>query len=228
MLSSPASSRLRSASMIWASVATAISAGLLAGDELVTIAGDAVTGDQPYDKVTAATSNHKGETVPIVVRRDEAELTLDVPISDAGLMGVGLVEGEVVHRPASFGHSAKMAVLQPFVITQKQLKGLYYLITGKIDAKVSGPVGIVKEIARSAEKGVIDLFFFAAGISTLLGLFNLLPLPALDGGRLVFLSYEMVTRRRANPKLEATIHMVGVLVLAVLLVVVTVNDCRHL
>jgi regulator of sigma E protease len=65
-------------------------------------------------------------------------------------------------------------------------------------------------------------------LNVYLGLFNLFPLPALDGGRLVFLGYEMVTRRRANPKLEATIHMVGVLVLAVLLVVVTVNDCRHL
>ena len=65
-------------------------------------------------------------------------------------------------------------------------------------------------------------------LNVYLGLFNLFPLPALDGGRLVVLVYEMVTRRRANPKLEATIHMVGVLVLAVLLVVVTVNDFRHL
>jgi regulator of sigma E protease len=61
-----------------------------------------------------------------------------------------------------------------------------------------------------------------------LGLFNLFPLPALDGGRLVFLTYEMVTRRRANPKLEASVHMVGVLLLVVLLVVVTYNDCARL
>ncbi|MEZ4384301.1 MAG: M50 family metallopeptidase [Nannocystaceae bacterium] len=204
---------------------TAISAGLLAGDELLSIAGDAVTGDEPYNKVTAATSSHKGETVPIVVRRDDAEVTLDVPISDAGLMGVGLGDGEVVRSPASFAYSAKWAVIKPFEMTEKQLKGLYYLITGKINAKVSGPVGIVKEIARSAEKGVIDLLFFAATISTLLGLFNLLPLPALDGGRLVFLFYELIARRPANRRVEEMIHGIGMLALLGLILYVTIaND----
>ncbi|MCB9567506.1 MAG: site-2 protease family protein [Myxococcales bacterium] len=204
---------------------TAIAAGLTKGDELLSIAGADVTGEESYNKITATTGAHKGETVPVLVRREGAEVSLEVPISDAGLMGVGLVEGEVVHRPASLGHSAKMAVLQPFVLTQKQLKGLYYLITRKIDAKVSGPVGIVREIAKSAEKGVIELFLFAAGISTLLGLFNLLPLPALDGGRLVFLVYELIARRPANRRIEEMIHGIGMLALLGLILYVTVaND----
>ena len=61
-------------------------------------------------------------------------------------------------------------------------------------------------------------------LSVYLGLFNLFPLPALDGGRLVFLGYEMVTRRRANPKIEATIHMGGIMVLGVVMVLVTLRD----
>jgi len=204
---------------------TAKSAGLETGDELIKIAEFDVTGDGPYGKVSEATSSHKGETIPVIVRREADEVELQVPISDAGLIGVGLVEGEVVHRSVSLGHSVKMAVRQPLVITQKQLKGLYYLITGQIDAKVSGPVGIVKEIAKSAEKGWIDLFFFAAGISTLLGLFNLLPLPALDGGRLVFLFYELVARRPANRRVEEMIHGIGMLALLALILYVTIaND----
>src|SRR5690606_20959922 len=135
----------------------------------------------PFAEILEATGAHKGETVPVVVRREGAELTLDVPISAEGKMGVGLDEGEVQRSPASLGHSVKTAVRYPIDLSGRQLKGLYQLITGQIDAKVSGPVGIVKEIAKSAKKGVVDLFIFAAGISTLLGLFNLLPLPALDG-----------------------------------------------
>jgi len=63
-------------------------------------------------------------------------------------------------------------------------------------------------------------------LSVYIGLFNLLPLPALDGGRLVFLTYELITRRRANPRVETTVHMVGILVLLVLMVLVTFGDIR--
>jgi regulator of sigma E protease len=61
-------------------------------------------------------------------------------------------------------------------------------------------------------------------LSVYLGLFNLFPLPALDGGRLIFLAYELITRRRANPKIEATVHMAGIMVLAVVMVLVTMRD----
>jgi regulator of sigma E protease len=63
-------------------------------------------------------------------------------------------------------------------------------------------------------------------LSVYLGLFNLLPLPALDGGRLVFLGYELVTRRRANPKIEAMVHMSGIMVLGVVMILVTLHDCH--
>lgn len=204
---------------------TAKTAGFNVGDELVKIADLPVTGDEPFDKISSATGSHKGETVAVVVRRDKAEVELSVPISDVGLIGVGLVEGEVILSPASLTHSLSMAVKHPINITKKQLKGLYLLVTGQIDAKVSGPVGIVKEIAKSAEKGWTDLLFFAAAISTLLGLFNLLPLPALDGGRLVFLFYELIARRPANRKVEEMIHGIGMLALLALILYVTiVND----
>ena len=61
-------------------------------------------------------------------------------------------------------------------------------------------------------------------LSVYLGLFNLFPLPALDGGRLVFLAYEMITRRRANPKIETMVHMGGIMVLMVVMIWVTLGD----
>ena len=68
---------------------------------------------------------------------------------------------------------------------------------------------------------------FLGMLSAYLGGFNLLPLPALDGGRLVFLAYEAITRRRANTRVEAHIHMVGLVMLVALLVVVTFFDVRR-
>jgi regulator of sigma E protease len=65
-------------------------------------------------------------------------------------------------------------------------------------------------------------------ISTLLGMFNLLPLPALDGGRLTFLLYEAVARRRANPRVEEMVHGYGMLALLALILVITVGDIRSM
>jgi regulator of sigma E protease len=137
------------------------------------------------------------------------------------LRGVGRVDVGV-------GTAAKEAVIYPAVQTKAILVGLYEWITGKVDGRMSSVVGIGQVVKQAIDESWVIALELLMVLNVYLGLFNLFPLPALDGGRLVFLTYEMVTRRRANPKLEATIHMAGVLVLAVLLVVVTVNDCRHL
>ena len=91
-----------------------------------------------------------------------------------------------------------------------------------------GPVGITTTIKQSIELGWITMIQLLMILNVYLGLFNLFPLPALDGGRLVFLTYEMATRRRANPRVEATVHMVGIMALLLLMVVVTFNDIARL
>lgn len=126
------------------------------------------------------------------------------------------------------GTAAKEALIYPVVQTKAILTGLYQWITGQAEGRMSSVVGIGQVVKQAIDESWVIALELLMVLNVYLGLFNLFPLPALDGGRLVFLGYEMVTRRRANPKLEATIHMAGVIVLAVLLVVVTVNDCRHL
>jgi regulator of sigma E protease len=83
---------------------------------------------------------------------------------------------------------------------------------------------MVEEFHRAFSAGLVTGISLLMVLSVWLGMFNLLPVPALDGGRLVFLGYEMVTRRRANPKIEAMIHMAGIMVLGVLMVLVTLHD----
>lgn len=102
------------------------------------------------------------------------------------------------------------------------LAGLGQMVTGRQRAELRGPVGIAQEMARSARAGAAPFISIVWFISIALGLFNLLPVPALDGGRLVFLVYEIVTRRRVNQRVENVVHLAGFVALFGLLVAVTV------
>jgi regulator of sigma E protease len=117
-----------------------------------------------------------------------------------------------------------------YPIEQTKLIGamLYDIFKGKEEMDAGGPVRIVGEFAKAWELGIVSGIKLLMVLSVWLGLFNLFPLPALDGGRLVFLTYELVTRRRPNPKIEAMTHMVGIMVLGVVMILVTFKDCRGL
>lgn len=124
----------------------------------------------------------------------------------------------------SVGESAGAALKYPVIQTQLIGHGLYEIIFGSAKADPGGPKRIVEEFSKAFDAGILQGIKLLATLSVYLGLFNLFPLPALDGGRLVFLLYEMVTRRRANPKIEATVHMAGIMVLGVVMVLVTLHD----
>ena len=90
--------------------------------------------------------------------------------------------------------------------------------------QLTGPVGIVRETKKAAERSWTDYLELLGILSAYLGGFNLVPFPALDGGRLLFLSYVAVTRRRPNARIEAHIHALGLLMLLTLIAVVSVFD----
>jgi regulator of sigma E protease len=84
---------------------------------------------------------------------------------------------------------------------------------------------MVKEMKKVAERSMFDFVSFLGAISAYLAVFNLLPVPALDGGRLLFLGYEAVTRKRPNPTMEAQIHGIALVMLLGLMIYITVaND----
>jgi regulator of sigma E protease len=120
------------------------------------------------------------------------------------------------------------SVAYPIIQTKMIIVNLADIITGKQEGKFSGPVEIVKMVKDSIQLGWVHYFGFVMLLNVYLGLFNLLPLPALDGGRLAFLSYELATRRRPNPKIEAAVHMVGIMTLFVILILVTYRDIADL
>jgi regulator of sigma E protease len=139
-------------------------------------------------------------------------------------------EGRIQVRPPShiervYPREALVAsVVLPPLFVYENVREIGRVITGKSKLQVSGPVGIVKETARQAKMGAGPLCQALGMLSAFLGAFNLLPLPALDGGRLLFLGAEAVSRRRPDAKIEARVHAVGLLMLLTLMVVVTYAD----
>lgn len=135
------------------------------------------------------------------------------PSPDADFIHTGVID------------SAAKAIEFPIVQTKAIAQGLYGIVFGDEKADPGGPKRIYDEFSKAWKIGWRSGIELLMGLSIYLGLFNLFPLPALDGGRLVFLGYEMVTRRRANPRIEAMVHMGGIMVLGVIMILVTLRDC---
>ena len=103
------------------------------------------------------------------------------------------------------------------------------LITGRFGVEaLSGPIGITEQIGKAASFGAVNFLYFFSVITMNLGVMNLLPLPALDGGRLLILGIEAVTRKKLPKNVEGYIHFAGIIVLFALMIVVAFNDILKL
>jgi regulator of sigma E protease len=99
---------------------------------------------------------------------------------------------------------------------------------GLVPKDVAGPVGIFQATGMVAKTGILNIFQFLGILSVNLAVLNILPLPALDGGRLVFVVYEIIFRRRPKPSLERWINTIGMAILVILLILVTINDVKRI
>nr|WP_255216095.1 M50 family metallopeptidase [Pseudenhygromyxa sp. WMMC2535] len=206
----------------------AAAAGLEAGDEILSIDGIQVRGPEAQQTAINLAKERMGTTVEVTVEREGLDEPLTVPVAlnaEPPALNANLgVIGEYI--PISPGKAVLLGIEWPFAQTKRQLAGLWMMITGQTSAQVGGPVAIAKAIKTSADRGFVDFIVFSALISTVLGMFNLLPLPALDGGRLVFLFYELIARRPPNRMLEERVHMVGMVLLLSLIGFTVFNDLR--
>lgn len=196
-------------------------AGLRTGDLVLSIDGKPV---DSWPAMVEQVQAHPGQSIEIVVRREGSpeEIRLQAQPEDRGGKGrLGVGAGAIMVR-VGLGQ----ALAEGFRLTNQKaveiVGGLGQMITGKQKAELQGPVGIAQEMARSARAGASSFMQFVWLISIALAMFNLLPIPALDGGRLVFLIYEMTTRRRVNQKVENYVHLAGFLALFGLLIAVTI------
>jgi regulator of sigma E protease len=198
----------------------AIAAGFQEGDEVVAVNGTRV---HTWTEMSKAISSANDE-IPIVVRRGEQELTLRVKpqLSEDGRPIIGV---KPMVRKADFGAAAKHAVVHPTEWVRQQLSSIRDLFTASEEVRLGGPVAMAETMHQAAKRGWGDFVNLLGVLSTILAVFNLFPVPALDGGRLLFLGYEATTRKRANPTVEMQIHAFGFVVLLGLMIYVTLaND----
>ncbi len=206
-------------------------AGLMPGDTIVEIDGDAV---EDVEAAIALIQANLGAPVEIVVRR-EGELLLPVtatprrdPPPNEGALGVALdlpLEREryPVWQAIPLGAESALATIRGIYL------GLRSAITGDIPFEVTGPVGIYQHTVEVARTGIERLLEFTALLSVNLFMLNLLPLPALDGGRLIFVILEWVRGgRRVPPEKEGLVHFIGMVALILLMLLVTYADIRRL
>jgi len=198
----------------------AAAAGIQPGDDVVSVDGKVV---KDTNDVSAIVEASKGRPLQVVVDREGEQKAFTVaPRLDSGHFRIGvLLQPREVWVPAPVGKSIVAGLVYPYELSKGMLRGLLAIFQGKQKAELHGPVGIVKALKGQIARGPADGFSMVAAISALLGLFNLLPLPALDGGRLVFLAYEAATRRRFPERAEQMIHMVGMFALLGFLLFVT-------
>ncbi len=205
----------------------AVQAGIQVGDVFVSIDGQAIN---KVDEITPLIKGSAGKTLTIAMLRDGKPVSFQVtPKANADglyMMGAGLGFAEQrVHAGA--GEAIKQGLLYPIQYSAYVLSNLPKLFSPKSPEQVAGMPGIVRQMGQQIDKGLRHAVDIVAIISVALGLFNLLPFPALDGGRMVFLGWELVTRRRFNQKAESYIHLVGLAVLLTFSIFVGGRDIKR-
>ena len=168
-----------------------------------------------------------------VIREGERKILFDVALasSEAEAEEKG-GEGRLITfktEKTSFVGKIKYVLQNGFNLVRLVKVGLVDLITGSVSKdEISGPVGIGKMMADTAKTSMSSLWYLLAFISINLGVMNLLPIPALDGGRFVFLLFEAIFRKPVPQKYEAYVHGVGIVILLLLMLLVTFNDILKL
>ena len=144
--------------------------------------------------------------------------------------GLGLMPTEAVQRASSFSGALALGAREGYRQFNNVIRFLKMLPRGRIKLRhVGGPLEIVNMAKSEAEKGISPQLMFLTMLSMNLAILNFLPIPALDGGHMMFLIYEFVAGKRANEQLEFRLTVAGLLTLLMLMAVVFANDIlRHL
>ena len=210
-------------------------AGLLPGDIFYAVNGEVVTAARSLGEMVRA---QLGEIVTVTLLRGDELYSRQVlarqePPPGQGAMGVG-ISGVLMLVTLPFFRSIWLGIVGIADYIQAVISLPMLLISGQLspqEAALSGPVGIAQLVGgavnATAETGLwFPVWQLAAIISAGLAIANLLPIPALDGGRLLFILIEKIRGRRIAPEKEGVIHIVGFVLLLGLMVVITINDIR--
>lgn len=202
--------------------------GLVAGDRIVQIDGKQTNS---WQDIVNYVSKHPKEKVMLTFERNGSQQQVEL-ITGQRKAENGKAEGVIgVYQPTrhSLVGSVGAGVSQTYYWVKMELVGLKMLVTGGFDLnKLAGPVGIYHATGEVVAQGLFFVLNWTAFLSVNLAVINLLPLPALDGGRLMFLIVEALRGKPVEPQKEALVHFIGFAFLMLLMLLVTWNDLQNL
>lgn len=192
-------------------------AGLQTGDVIKSIEGHPVS---EWEDIIYLISSRPEQVITLEIEREGSVkefsiMTVTEPGSERGVIGIG----QPIER---FRFISSLGL--SFERFGMVIASIFQVLTGQAPLDVAGPVGIVFVIGEVAQTGFVNLLLLTALISISLGIMNLLPIPALDGGRLLFLIVEAIRGKKIDPEKEGMIHFIGFAVLIVLILFITYQD----
>ncbi len=210
--------------------------GFIVGDIITKVGKESVTSSEVF---IAKVSEQRGKSLTFEIQRNGNVIKVNAtprenPPAGQGALGVTITTSEIYFPPVwqrpfyGIYYGFKEALFWGQTI----LLGLWSIITelfrGRAPEGVAGPVGIFAVTTEAARSGIMTLINFIGVLSVNLAILNIIPFPALDGGRLLFIAIESVIGKKIIPKVEATIHTIGMIILLLLILAVTINDVRRL
>ena len=210
----------------------AIAAGVRAGDKLIGV--DSLRTDDT-NKLGAAIRSKKGAPVTLLIERDGTTLQKTVKPAYREIDGLGNVPSlgvrftqDIKYDKTDVVTAVKSGFIQSAGVSLQILDVLKRAATRNLTSEevksIGGPVKIAQATGEFSKKGPIALLLLSAMLSVNLGLMNLLPFPALDGGRILFLGYELVARKPIDARKEGIAHTVGMVMLLAFMLFITARD----
>jgi len=201
----------------------AFEAGLQPGDIILSIDGVKM---ESWNDVIHYINAHPGRQITLIILRDNMELSVPVVPAEEG--GKGLIGIAPVYQKYLFFPSIALGFNYTWFFIKLIFISLYQMVRGMIPADIAGPVGIIAVVAEVTKTGWSNLFYLAAVISINLGIINLLPIPALDGSRILFLLVEGIRGKPIDPQKEGFIHFIGFTLLIILMILIAFQDITRL
>lgn len=209
----------------------AAEAGLRLGDTVIAVDGQSV---EDYEALRAYTHDHLGQQISLTVRRNGAiispvELTprTNWPEGEGPIgVAIGLA---FITKSYPVWEAIPRGIYETFLWLFAMFQWAVAVVRGLVAPEVAGPLGIVQATSEVVQYGLTDTLRFAAFLSTQLGIINMLPFPALDGGRLVFVILELLRRgKRISPEKEGLVHVIGMAIILGLVLIVSYFDILRL
>lgn len=199
--------------------------GLAPGDRLLNIAGRKVNN---WHELVRAINDHPEQEITIEFLRNDAPQSVRITPRFDQETGRGLIGISPQVRLYSLLPSLQQGLSHTLWFLGFIASSIVQMITGRVAPDVVGPVGIIQIVGEVARTGIVNLLSLAAIISVNLGLLNILPIPALDGSRLMFLMVEGLRGKPVDPRKESFVHFIGFTVLIFLMLIVAYRDLLRL